>query len=63
MSARDELVSGSGVWRCRRGAVAAEYIVLVVLVGLTLAQTLVSLGPGMVTSWSFARQVLYGPFP
>ena len=63
MSSRGDLAAGSTVWRCQRGAVAAEYIVLVVLVGLTLAQTLVSLGPGMVTSWSFARQVLYGPFP
>ena len=48
---------------CERGAVSVEYIIVVTLMGLTLAATLVSLGPGMVQSWSNARQVLYGRAP
>jgi Flp pilus assembly pilin Flp len=49
--------------RCPRGAVAVEYVMVVAVAGLTLALTLVSLGPGMVQSWSASREVLYGPSP
>lgn len=48
---------------CARGAVQVEYLLMVALMGLTLALTLVSLGPGVVRSWSFSRQVLYGSAP
>jgi Flp pilus assembly pilin Flp len=48
---------------CARGAVAVEYAVVVAIAGLTLALTLVGLGPGMVQSWSASREVLYGPSP
>jgi hypothetical protein len=48
---------------CRRGAVAVEYVMVVAVAGLTLALTLVSLGPGMVQSWSASREVLYGASP
>jgi Flp pilus assembly pilin Flp len=48
---------------CARGAVAVEYAVVVAVAGLTLALTLVALGPGMVQSWSASREVLYGPSP
>jgi hypothetical protein len=49
--------------RCQRGAVAVEYVMVVAIAGLTLALTLVSLGPGMVHSWSASREVLYGASP
>jgi Flp pilus assembly pilin Flp len=48
---------------CERGAVAVEYVMVVAIAGLTLALTLVSLGPGMVQSWSASREVLYGASP
>jgi Flp pilus assembly pilin Flp len=48
---------------CTRGAVQVEYLLVVALMGLSLALTLVSLGPGVVRSWSFSRQVLYGSAP
>ena len=48
---------------CQRGAVLAEYLLVVALMGIGLALTLVSLGPGVVRSWSFSRQVLYGSAP
>jgi hypothetical protein len=40
-----------------------EYLMVVAVVGMTLALTLVAIGPGMLQSWSFARQVLYGRAP
>jgi hypothetical protein len=43
--------------------VTVEYAVVVAVAGLTLALTLVGLGPGMVQSWSASREVLYGPSP
>jgi Flp pilus assembly pilin Flp len=48
---------------CTRGAVQVEYLLVVALMGLSLALTLVSLGPGVVRSWSFSRQALYGSAP
>lgn len=51
------------VARCQRGAVSVEYIIVVALMGLTLTATLVTLGPGMLLSWSHARAVLYGRAP
>lgn len=55
--------SAPALRRCARGAVQVEYLLVVALMGLTLALTLVSLGPGVVRSWSFSRQVLYGSAP
>jgi Flp pilus assembly pilin Flp len=69
---RMSLASGAGAERsaspqslrsCSRGAVTVEYAVVVVFAGLTLALTLVGLGPGMVQSWSASREVLYGSSP
>ena len=48
---------------CQRGAVYVEYLLVVAIVGISLAATLVSIGPGVVQSWSFSRQVLYGRAP
>jgi hypothetical protein len=55
--------SGRSLQTCRRGAVSVEYLMVVAVVGMTLALTLVAIGPGMLQSWSFARQVLYGRAP
>jgi hypothetical protein len=43
--------------------VSVEYAMVVAVAGLTLAFTLVSLGPGLVESWSASREVLYGASP
>lgn len=48
---------------CRRGAVSAEYLMVVAACGLTLVLTLAALGPQMVLSWSYSRHVLYGRAP
>jgi hypothetical protein len=55
--------SGRSLQICRRGAVSVEYLMVVAVVGMTLALTLVAIAPGMLQSWSFARQVLYGRAP
>jgi Flp pilus assembly pilin Flp len=49
--------------RATRGAVSTEYVMVLAIVGLTLASVLVSLGPSVVVSWAFARSVLYGQAP
>jgi hypothetical protein len=48
---------------CRLGAVSVEYLMVTAIVGLSLAVTLVALGPDMVMSWAYARHVLYGRAP
>jgi hypothetical protein len=49
--------------RATRGAVSTEYVMVLAIVGLTLASVLVSLGPRVVMGWARARSVLYGPSP
>lgn len=49
--------------RCQRGAVSVEYLVLVGVAALSLAVTLVALGPSVVRSWAYSRHVLYGRAP
>jgi hypothetical protein len=49
--------------RCRRGAVSVEYLMVAAVVGLSLAVTLVALGPELVMGWAATRHVLYGRAP
>lgn len=46
-----------------RGAVAAEYIVLLATMGLVVALSILGMGPSLVRSFSFTRAVIVSPTP
>lgn len=63
MFARSSDTSRARLHACVRGAASVEYLVVVAIVALSLATTLLMLGPGLVRDWSLSRALLYGSAP